>query len=151
MHDSIKPPVWSRRLSPNLSETSLAGCAAVLFFASLTLGPFGIAMRALTAHPPNWIQANLTTRRWTKPAGLIESCTQGSGDLPQIPCRRADWGREPQRRPGGRAPRATFLRRSRPGVWCGARTPCVHDSIKPPVRSPPSSPNLSESSLAGGL
>ncbi len=45
-------------------------------FAALSLGPFGLA--ALTAHPPNWIQTSLTPRRRVKPAGLIESCTQGA-------------------------------------------------------------------------
>ncbi|MCP3667549.1 MAG: hypothetical protein GY696_34495 [Gammaproteobacteria bacterium] len=49
--------------SPNLSESSLARWAAVLGFAALTLGPFGLAARALTAHPTNWIQTNLATRR----------------------------------------------------------------------------------------
>ncbi len=37
--------------SPNLSESSLAGWAAVLGFTALTLGPFGLATRAFTAHP----------------------------------------------------------------------------------------------------
>ncbi len=60
-------------------KSSLAGWAAVLGFAAFTLGPFGLAMPALTAHPPNWIQTNSTTRRRTKRAGLIESCTQGIG------------------------------------------------------------------------
>ncbi len=35
--------------SPNLSESILAGWAAVLGFAALTLRPFGLATRALTA------------------------------------------------------------------------------------------------------
>ncbi len=58
VHDSIKPPVWSHSEEPNLSESSLAGWAAVLGFAALTLGSLGLATRALTAHPPNWIQTN---------------------------------------------------------------------------------------------
>ncbi len=57
---------------------------------ALTLGPFGLATRALTAHPPNWIQTNVTTRRRIKPAGLIESCTQGTGLLPRSPGRLAE-------------------------------------------------------------
>ncbi len=71
-------------------------------FAALSLGPFGLGTRALTAHPPNWIQTNLTTRRRTKPAGLIESCTQGAGAPARV------WGQSSQ------------LRRSRPEVWGGA-------------------------------
>ncbi|MCP3665474.1 MAG: hypothetical protein GY696_23760, partial [Gammaproteobacteria bacterium] len=35
--------------------------------------PFGLATRALRAHPPNWIQTNLAPRGETKPVGLIES------------------------------------------------------------------------------
>ncbi len=87
VHDSIKPPVSSPASSPNLSESSLARWAAVLYLVALTLGPFGLATRALTDHPPNWIQTNLTTRRLTKPAGLIESCIQGVGAPPQTPGR----------------------------------------------------------------
>ncbi len=34
---------------------------------------FGVATRALRAHPPNWIQTNLAPRGQTKPVGLIES------------------------------------------------------------------------------
>ncbi|MCP3664101.1 MAG: hypothetical protein GY696_16695, partial [Gammaproteobacteria bacterium] len=58
--------------SPNLSESCLAGWAPVLGFAVLTLGPFGLAMRALRAHPPNWIQTYLAPRG-PNPVGLIES------------------------------------------------------------------------------
>ncbi len=48
--------------TPNLSESSLARWATVLVYGALTLGPFGLATRALAAHPPNWIQTNLATR-----------------------------------------------------------------------------------------
>ncbi len=50
VHDSIEPPVWSPASSPNLSESSLAWWAAVPGFATLTLGPFALAKRAITAH-----------------------------------------------------------------------------------------------------
>ncbi len=53
-----------------------------------TPGPFGLATRALRAHPPNWIQTNLAPRGETKPVDLIESCTQGVGARPQTPGRR---------------------------------------------------------------
>ncbi len=53
--------------SPNLFESSLAGWAPVLGFAAFTLGPFGLATRALGAHPPNLIQTNLAPRGETKP------------------------------------------------------------------------------------
>ncbi|MCP3665408.1 MAG: hypothetical protein GY696_23420, partial [Gammaproteobacteria bacterium] len=52
-----------------------------LGFAALTLGPFRLTTRALTAHPPNWIQTNLAPRGETKPVGLIESF----GARPQTP------------------------------------------------------------------
>ncbi len=58
------------------------GWAAVLGFAALTLRPFGLATRALTAHPPSWIQTNLAPRGETKQVGLIESCSQGVGLRP---------------------------------------------------------------------
>ncbi len=123
----IKPPVWSRRFVANLSKSDLTGWAAVLGFAALTIGPFGLATRALTAQPANWIQANLTTRRRTKPAGLIESCMQGvaappqtlgrlrrkngaGGSSPPDPLLNGVWGRaptgsgvEPERVSGGGA------------------------------------------------
>ncbi len=67
VHDSIKPA--------GLIESSLARWAAVLGFVALTLGPFGLTTRALTAHSPNWIQTNLATTRRDKTGGLIESCT----------------------------------------------------------------------------
>ncbi len=67
MWDAIKLPGGAPRLSPNLSESNLAVWAAVLGFASLTLGPFGLATRALRAHPPNWIQTNLVPHGETKP------------------------------------------------------------------------------------
>ncbi len=55
-----------------------------------------LATRALaTAHPPNWIQTNFTTRRRAKPAGLIESCTQGIWAPPQTPVQKGVWGRKP--------------------------------------------------------
>ncbi len=82
----------------------LAGLAAVLGFAApLTLGPFGLPTRALTVHPPNWIQKKLTTRRRTKPAGLIEPCTQGVGAPPQTP-RKNVAGISAPRTPLGSAP-----------------------------------------------
>ncbi len=59
--------------SPNLSESSFAGRAAVLGFAALTLGPLVLATRALKAHPSNWIQTNLDPPGETKPVGLIEA------------------------------------------------------------------------------
>ncbi len=66
--------------SPTLSDSGSAGWAGVLGFAALTLGPFGLATRAftqlLTAHPPNCIQTNLTTKRRDQTGGLIESCTR---------------------------------------------------------------------------
>ncbi|MCP3662438.1 MAG: hypothetical protein GY696_08095 [Gammaproteobacteria bacterium] len=104
--------------SPNLSESSLARWAAVLGFTTLTLGPFGfgLAMRAITAHPPNWIQTSLTTRRWTKPVALIESCIQGVGAPPRTPL--TPLGLRPRRRSGG-GPRAG----TPSGVWGGAPTP----------------------------
>ncbi len=37
------------------------------------------------------------------------------------------------------------------GVWGGALTPCIRDSIKPTGLVCREEPNLSESSLAGGL
>ncbi len=77
VHDSVEPPVWSRREEPNMSESSLPGWAAVLGFAALTLGPFGLARAVTTVHPPDWIQTNLASRRRTKPVDLIVSCTQG--------------------------------------------------------------------------
>ncbi len=40
---------------------------------------------------------------------------------------------------------------SRPGGWGEAPTPCVHESIKPTGLVRREEPNLSESSLAGGL
>ncbi len=42
--------------------------------ASLALSrkQIGLAMLALTAHPPNWIQANFATPRRTKPVSLID-------------------------------------------------------------------------------
>ncbi len=43
MWDSIKPPFGLAASSPNLSESSLAGWAAVLGFAALTLGSFELA------------------------------------------------------------------------------------------------------------
>ncbi|MCP3668627.1 MAG: hypothetical protein GY696_40120 [Gammaproteobacteria bacterium] len=33
---------------------------------ALSHRPFGISTRALTAHPPNWIQTNLATNQETK-------------------------------------------------------------------------------------
>ncbi len=89
--------------SPNLSESSLAGWAPAL----LSLGPFGLATRALRAHPPNWIQTNLSPRGETKPVGFIESV----GAPPQTPFRRGSGGGSPQQR----------SRRS--GVWGGAQPP----------------------------
>ncbi len=55
--------------------------------------------------PINWIQTNLTTRRLTKPAGLIRPpsarCGRGSaidpvGAPPQTPFTTGVWGRNPQ-------------------------------------------------------
>ncbi len=63
--------------SLNLSESSSVGWAVVLGFAALILGSFALTTRALTPHPPNWTQTNLTTRWQTKPAGLIGRCMQG--------------------------------------------------------------------------
>ncbi len=108
VHDTIKPPVWSRRL-PTLSKCSLDWWVAVAGFAVLTLGPFGLDTRALTAHPPCWIQSNLKTRRRTKPAGLIESCMQGVGAPPQTPFNRRSRGGSPQRCQGRGPPLATPL------------------------------------------
>ncbi|MCP3666539.1 MAG: hypothetical protein GY696_29240 [Gammaproteobacteria bacterium] len=72
MDDSIKPSVWPRRFAAKFVRIP-SQRAAVLGFAALSRLPFGLAVRALTAHPPNWIQTNLATTRRTKPAGLIES------------------------------------------------------------------------------
>ncbi len=84
-HDSIKPRVWSRREVPNLSDSSLAGCAPVLGFIALMLGPFGLARRALKAHPVKLDSDNrfsdLAPRGETKPVGLSESF----GAPPQTP------------------------------------------------------------------
>ncbi len=114
-----------------------AGWAPVLGFAALTLGPLGLATRALRAHPQNWIQTNLAPRGETRPVGLIESF--GIGDPHQTPGRlrrtnvaggsapRPPLGLRPKPRLGeglGREPPAgfravppsTFLRQSRPGV-----------------------------------
>ncbi len=87
---------------------NLAGWAAVLGFAALTLGPFGLATRALTARPPNWIQTDLAPRGETKPVGLIESF----GVRPQTPgrLRRKNVA-------GGSAPRQSPAARPRSGVW----------------------------------
>ncbi len=63
--------------SPNLSESNLAGWVSVLGFAALTLGLFGLATRALTAHPPNWVQTKLAEKRRDQTSGLIESCANG--------------------------------------------------------------------------
>ncbi len=73
VHGSIKPPVWSpvRRqicLNPVWHGEPLSPASLVL-----SRRPFGLVTRALTAHPPNWIQTNLATPRRTKPPGLIES------------------------------------------------------------------------------
>ncbi len=157
--------------SPNSSESSLAGWAAVLGFTALTLGPFGL----LTAHPPNWIQTNLATRGETEPVGLIESCTQGVGAPPQTTGRlrrknvaggsaprpllglrlRPRWGSAPNpvqegsggERGLGRSPSGGLA--TEPPVTF-LRSPCVHDSIKPAVLVRREEPNLPDSSLAGG-
>ncbi len=42
---------------------------------SLSLRPIGLAALALATHPSNWIQTNLETQQWTRPAGLIELYT----------------------------------------------------------------------------
>ncbi len=101
-------------------------------FAALSLGPFGLATRALRAHPPNWIQTNLAPRGETKPVGLIESVgappktpgrlrrknvAGGSAPRPPLGLRpnprsggglgwepSAGSGAQPQRGSGGRAP-----------------------------------------------
>ncbi|MCP3666533.1 MAG: hypothetical protein GY696_29210 [Gammaproteobacteria bacterium] len=66
-----------------MSESSLAGRAAVLGFVAFILGPFWLAMLPLTAHPPNWILTNLVPHGETEPVGLIESF----GAPPQTPGR----------------------------------------------------------------
>ncbi len=49
------------------------------------LFPIGWFRLRSELYPPNWTKTKLTTRRWTKPAGLIESCTQGVGAPTQTP------------------------------------------------------------------
>ncbi len=63
---SIKPPVWSFASSPDLCESSVVGWAAVSGFVQ----PSTNRSRP-SSHPPNWIQTNLATPRWTRPVDLI--------------------------------------------------------------------------------
>ncbi len=108
----------------------MAGWAAVLGFAALTpetFGQFALATRALTAHPSNWIQTNLTTRRRTKPAGLIESCMQGVGAPPQT------LGRLRRKNvSGGSAPRAPLGLHPKPrfGGGFGGRSPPAGSGVE---------------------
>ncbi len=107
-------------------------------FAALSLGPFGLATRPLSAHPPNWIQTYLALRDEAKPVGLIESF----GALPQTLGRLRRKNIAAQ----GSAPRPPLGLRSRPrwgsapnriqqGVWGGAlpavwgRSPKQHSCI----------------------
>ncbi len=89
--------------SPNLSESSLARWAAVSGFASAQPS-FWLAMPALAAHPPNWIQTNFATRGGPNLLASLNN-TQGVWASPQIPPDRAESWAEPQRGSGGRAPR----------------------------------------------
>ncbi len=109
--------------SPTLSESSLfgwVGCGPLLRCAHRRTVR---ARSGLTAHPPNWIQTNLTTRRRNKLGlvGLIESSTQGVGAPSQTPFRRGVWGGSPQRALGG-AP-----------AWVWGRSPHRVPTASPPL------------------
>ncbi len=151
-----RPGGWGG--APNDSMIWLGGRRSC-GFAALSPGPFGLATRALRAHPPNWIQTNLAPRGETKPVGLIvpswgsapnpgaaspqERCW---GLPPPDPLLNGVWGGAPTG--SGAEPPATFLRRSRPWVFWGE--PQLIQSSQP-VWSRREEPNLSESSLAFGL
>ncbi len=150
--------------SPNLSESGLAGWAEVLGCAALTRA----RMRALTAHPPNWIQRNFTTRRRTNPVGSIESCMQGVGAPPQTPRRLSrknvaggsaprppperglGWGGAPAG-VWGQSPQLHSCGEAAPGFGTEPQLPAYDDSIKPIGLVRREEPNLSEPSPAGGL
>ncbi len=71
-----------RRESPNLSESSLARWAAVIGFAALTLGPFGLATRIwqIAADQTCWLD------------GIMYAGSWGSA---QNPIHVGVWGQEP--------------------------------------------------------
>ncbi len=129
--------------SPNLTEASLAGWAAVLVFAALSLVPFGLA-----AHPPNWIQ-QLTQPNWihtgssrrTKSVGLIESGSPGSApNSGAASPQKCSWGLRPQTRLRLRPkpPSGGGLRRSPKQHSCGKVARGFGAELQPPRPPAPS-------------
>ncbi len=142
--------------SPNLSESSLAGWAAVFGFAALTLGPIG---RSGSLHEPSQLTRQTGFRQIVgappQTPGGFEECSWGlqtpagappdpAGAAAQTPFMRGCGGGSPQRSMGrspckclGQPP-ATFFWRSRHKVWGGAPT------VVAPLPPPPSTPPLAD-------